>query len=106
MNKLCLFDFDGTLSWLRSGWPELMTRLLSSHLPLLQDEPPEARNKALDGVSFGLSGQATMVQMQQFVKLAELREQKVPSADMLYRDYAFQLNKVVNDRMRKVQLIS
>ncbi|MEE3232613.1 MAG: HAD family hydrolase [Candidatus Latescibacterota bacterium] len=103
MNKLFLFDFDGTLSWLRSGWPELMTSLLSSHLPLLQDETPEARNKTLDGISFGLSGQATMVQMQHFVKLAELREQTVPSADILYRDYAFQLNKVVNDRISSIQ---
>lgn len=28
-----VFDFDGTLSWLRHGWPELMAGLFLKHMP-------------------------------------------------------------------------
>ena len=29
-----VFDFDGTLSWLRHGWPEMMVQLLEEYLPV------------------------------------------------------------------------
>ena len=41
-----VFDFDGTLSWLRHGWPEIMLRLFREHLPRRAGEsrrgPPRA----------------------------------------------------------------
>ena len=80
MNKLFIFDFDGTLSWLRAGWPKIMTQLLSEYLPILQNETEEYRNRLIEDITFGLSGQATMIQMQHFVRLANLRKQIVPSA--------------------------
>ena len=80
MNKLFIFDFDGTLSWLRAGWPKIMTHLLSEYLPLLQNETEEHRNRLIEDITFGLSGQATMIQMQHFVRLANLPKQIVPSA--------------------------
>ena len=28
-----VFDFDGTLSWLRHGWPELMLEVFEENMP-------------------------------------------------------------------------
>ena len=56
-----------------------MTQLLSEYLPILQNETEEYRNRLIGDITFGLSGQATMVQMQHFVRLANLRKQIVPS---------------------------
>ena len=103
MNKLFLFDFDGTLSWLRAGWPKIMTQLLSEHLPTLQDETKQDRNKILENIAFGLSGHATMIQMQHFVKLAKHRKQIVPPASILYQDYLFRLNAVVEKRKKLIR---
>tara|TARA_B100000579_G_scaffold408958_1_gene397543 strand:+ start:31 stop:789 length:759 start_codon:yes stop_codon:yes gene_type:complete len=103
MNKLFIFDFDGTLSWLRAGWPKIMTQLLSKYLPILQNETEEYRNKIIGDITFGLSGQATMVQMQHFVRLANLRKQIVPPASILYQDYLFRLNAIVDNRKKLIR---
>ena len=103
MNKLFIFDFDGTLSWLRAGWPKIMTQLLSEYLPILQNETEEYRNRLIGDITFGLSGQATMIQMQHFVRLANLRKQIVPSASILYQDYLFRLNAIVDNRKKMIR---
>ena len=38
-----LFDFDGTLSLIREGWPEVMTPMFAEMLPALPGETEEAR---------------------------------------------------------------
>lgn len=41
--RAALFDFDGTLSLMRSGWQQIMLRLmLDALLPLAPDDPPGA----------------------------------------------------------------
>src|SRR3954453_14073956 len=42
-----IFDWDGTLSWLRHGWPELMAGLFLPHLPEVPGESAEARHDLL-----------------------------------------------------------
>ena len=40
-----IFDFDGTLSWLRSGWPDVMARLFAEHLPEQLRNSPAVLNE-------------------------------------------------------------
>lgn len=58
-----LFDFDGTLSLIRTGWPEVMTNLFVEVLPRIGDEPEEAlRGLVLDDI-MKLNGKQTIYQM-------------------------------------------
>ena len=44
-----VIDFDGTLSWLRHGWPELMCEIFEVYLPASTIEPcREIRELLLD----------------------------------------------------------
>ncbi|MBP9902482.1 MAG: HAD family hydrolase, partial [Verrucomicrobia bacterium] len=40
-----LFDFDGTLSIIREGWPDVMVQMFVEMLPALPGETPEARRQ-------------------------------------------------------------
>src|SRR6478752_6680360 len=58
-----LFDFDGTLSLIRQGWPEVMVPMFVEALPRLAGEPEEAaRQLVLDDI-MRLNGKQTIYQM-------------------------------------------
>src|SRR5947208_13260035 len=63
-----LFDFDGTLSLLREGWPEVMTPMFVEFLPALPGETEEARRQLCWEDIMRLNGQQTIYQM---IQLAE-----------------------------------
>ncbi len=64
-----LFDFDGTLSLIREGWPEVMVPMM---VDVLQhtgtDEPPEALRALTYDFVMQLNGKQTIYQM---IRLAE-----------------------------------
>jgi phosphoglycolate phosphatase-like HAD superfamily hydrolase len=63
-----LFDFDGTLSLIREGWPAVMVPMFVEMLPPLPNEPEEARRQlCLDDI-MRLNGKQTIYQM---IQLAE-----------------------------------
>src|SRR5208283_2688625 len=58
-----LFDFDGTLSLIREGWPAVMTPMFVEMLPPLPGESEEERRKlCLDDI-MRLTGKQTIYQM-------------------------------------------
>jgi phosphoglycolate phosphatase len=64
--RAALFDFDGTLSLLREGWPRVMTALMREaaeragvHAPL---------DNVIESIVVGLNGKPTIVQMNRFVE--------------------------------------
>jgi len=63
-----LFDFDGTLSLIRQGWPEIMVPMFMEMLPPLPGEPDEVRYKLLYDDITRLTGKQTIYQM---IQLAE-----------------------------------
>jgi phosphoglycolate phosphatase len=63
-----LFDFDGTLSLIREGWPAVMVPMFVEALPALPGESEEARRQlCLDDI-MRLNGKQTIYQM---IQLAE-----------------------------------
>src|SRR5919204_4145588 len=67
--RAVLFDFDGTLSLLREGWPAVMTALMLDELRRTgTDEPGDRLAAVVEGIVIGLNGRPTIVQMQ---RLAE-----------------------------------
>ena len=63
-----LFDFDGTISLIREGWPEIMVPMFVEMLPALPGEPEEARRKLCYEDIMRLNGKQTIYQM---IQLAE-----------------------------------
>jgi phosphoglycolate phosphatase len=58
-----LFDFDGTLSLIREGWPEIMVPMFVEMLPPLAGETDEQRRRlCLDDI-MRLNGKQTIYQM-------------------------------------------
>src|SRR6187399_162325 len=58
-----LFDFDGTLSLIREGWPDVMVPMFVEMLPPLSDETDEQRRRlCLDDI-MRLNGKQTIYQM-------------------------------------------
>ncbi|MSU57047.1 MAG: HAD family hydrolase [Pedosphaera sp.] len=63
-----LFDFDGTLSLIREGWPAVMVPMFVEMLPPSNDESEEARRQLCFDDIMRLNGKQTIYQM---IQLAE-----------------------------------
>jgi phosphoglycolate phosphatase len=82
-----LFDFDGTLSLIREGWPAVMTPMFAELLPPLPDESEDARRQlCLDDI-MRLNGKQTIYQM---IQLAErIRERGGVARDPLWYKHEY-----------------
>ncbi len=59
-----LFDFDGTLSLIREGWPEVMVPMMVEVLAETEtDESPEILHQLVEGFVMQLNGKQTIYQM-------------------------------------------
>src|SRR3954468_15695577 len=68
-----LFDFDGTLSLIRQGWPEVMVPMFVEALPRLPGETEEAVTQLVLDDIMRLNGKQTIYQM---IQLAERIEER------------------------------
>ncbi len=98
-----LFDFDGTLSLIRQGWPEIMTPMFSEMLPPLPGESEAARRQlCLDDI-MRLNGKQTIYQM---IQLAErIRERGgEPKEPLWYKhEYLRRLDERIAERIQGLQ---
>jgi phosphoglycolate phosphatase len=67
--RAVLFDFDGTLSLLREGWPAVMTEMMLAELRGLG--PAEQSADLVNEIVVGLNGRPTIVQMQALAAAVE-----------------------------------
>jgi phosphoglycolate phosphatase len=68
-----LFDFDGTLSLIREGWPEVMVPLFAELLPRRPNESEEEVRRLLYDDIMRLNGKQTIYQMIQFAERVKER---------------------------------
>jgi phosphoglycolate phosphatase-like HAD superfamily hydrolase len=82
-----LFDFDGTLSLIRQGWPEVMVPMFVEMLPPLPGEPPaEVEQLVLEDI-MRLNGKQTIYQM---IRLTErIRERGGEPAEPLWYKHEY-----------------
>ena len=94
-----LFDFDGTLSLIRQGWPEVMAPMFVEMLPRLPGESDEdARRLVFDDI-MRLNGKQTIYQM---IQLAERIRQRgaTPHEPIWYKhEYLRRLDERIRDRI-------
>jgi phosphoglycolate phosphatase len=94
-----LFDFDGTLSLIREGWPEVMVPLFADWLPPLPGETEGARRQVCHEDIMRLNGKQTIYQM---IQLAERIKERggTPRDPLWYKhQYLQRLNERIGHRL-------
>jgi phosphoglycolate phosphatase-like HAD superfamily hydrolase len=94
-----LFDFDGTLSLIRQGWPEVMVPMFVEMLPPQPGETPEALRRLAFEDIMRLNGKQTIYQM---IQLAErIRERGgTPREPLWYKhEYLRRLDVRIRHRL-------
>jgi phosphoglycolate phosphatase len=98
-----LFDFDGTLSLIRQGWPDVMVPMFAEYLPALPGESEAQRRQlCLDDI-MRLNGKQTIYQM---IQLAErIRERGgTPKEPLWYKhEYLRRLDERIASRKEGIR---
>src|SRR5579864_1248284 len=72
--RVCLFDFDGTISLIRSGWMDVMVPMMVEILLDLKSGESEAELRAVvEDFVWKLTGKETIYQMMAFAEHVERR---------------------------------
>ena len=98
-----LFDFDGTLSLIRQGWPDVMVPMFVEMLPPLDGETPEDRAHLCFDDIMRLNGKQTIYQMMQFAERVEERG-GTPQEPLWYKhEYLRRLEGKIQDRIESLR---
>lgn len=95
-----IFDFDGTLSWLRSGWPDIMVQLFLELIPAAQATPEMRRRMRRDVLA--LNGKPSIHQMHRFHEQALTLAVRPPAPDALLALYLARLDAAVRHRVESL----
>jgi len=101
--RAALFDFDGTLSLLREGWPQVMVPMMVEALVQTGSGETETSLRVLvEEFVMALNGRPAIFQMARLVEEIRARggAPELPAAYL--REYDDRLMRVVNARVREV----
>lgn len=98
-----VFDFDGTLSWLRHGWPSLMFDLFYSFYPSDRGESEDEIRDKLDEIILGLNGKPTIFQMIHFSEMLAAMGADRPDPEELRNLYQDRLDQAIARRTNKIR---
>ncbi|MDB6055161.1 MAG: putative phosphatase [Verrucomicrobiales bacterium] len=98
-----IFDFDGTLSWIRHGWPGIMLRLFREWLPPQEGETEQALDDLLMRDILSLNGKPTIHQTRSFASIYNARTTRNVDPDLLLEDYQRRLDAAIASRSQNIQ---
>jgi phosphoglycolate phosphatase len=98
-----LFDFDGTLSLIREGWPEVMLGMFVEMLPRRDEDNPEEVKAMLFDDMMKLNGKQTIYQMIQYAERVKERGGS-PQEPLWYKhEYLRRLEEKLLDRLARLR---
>ena len=97
-----VFDFDGTLSWLRHGWPTIMLDLFRDNFPTRPGETAEQVDHVLEEGILSLNGKPTIFQMRRFVEMVAERDGPALDAEALRQEYQRRLDEAIARRSARI----
>lgn len=98
-----LFDFDGTLSVIREGWPVVMLDLFVEMIPKRADEDLDPLKRMLFEDMMGLNGKQTIYQMMRFAERVRERGGE-PLEPLAYKhEYLRRLELRISARLEELQ---
>ena len=98
--RVALFDFDGTLSLIREGWPRVMVELMVERLreQRLVTEPEAECAAYVEALVMALNGHPTIRQMERFAEEVAARGGTPADPAEYLRQYLDRLMRVVRGR--------
>jgi phosphoglycolate phosphatase-like HAD superfamily hydrolase len=98
--RAVLFDFDGTLSLIREGWPRVMVGMMAEilHARGLADEPEEELWGTVERFVMALNGHPTIRQAERFADEIRARGGHPDEPVVYLREYLDRLMGVVRQR--------
>jgi len=98
-----IFDFDGTLSWLRHGWPQLMASIFRQYFPMRSGETEEQFLDLQLSDILSRNGQPTIFQMMRFCERVQERRGTCPEPETLRREYQNRLDGLIAERTARIR---
>lgn len=98
-----LFDFDGTLSLIRQGWPEVMLPMFLEILPRQNDDTEDALRQMLYDDIMRLNGKQTVYQMMQFAERVQARGGSAREPLWYKNEYLRRLDERIQSRIHGLQ---
>ena len=98
-----LFDFDGTLSLIRQGWPDVMVPMFAEIIPSVPGESEEQRRQLAFEDIMRLNGKQTIYQM---IQLAERVKERggTPDEPLNYKhEYLRRLDARIHHRVEGIR---
>jgi len=97
--RFAVFDFDGTLSLLRTGWQRVMTDLMVAALQTTPRAEAESQLRARTAESvFGMAGRPTVIQMEWLVDEVRQRGGTPQTAETYKHQYLMRLSERIHHR--------
>lgn len=98
-----VFDFDGTLSWLRHGWPEMMRQLFFEYLPATAKTSVGSVGELLLHDILSLNGKPSIHQMRLGAERIQLWGGVSPKPERLLEEYQRRLDAAIVERTRRIE---
>jgi len=92
-----IFDFDGTLSWLRHGWPRIMLTGFLDYAPTEWREDAAIQRELLADI-LSLNGKPTIHQMRSFADHLRRVADETVDPEHLLAEYEVRLHKAIAER--------
>lgn len=97
-----VFDFDGTLSWLRHGWPQKMLETFLEHAPAHWRQDGHLCAELLADI-LSLNGKPSIHQLALCCERARAAGFEVPNAERLLEKYLPTIRNVVTERISAIR---
>jgi phosphoglycolate phosphatase-like HAD superfamily hydrolase len=94
-----VFDFDGTIAWLKHGWPDVMANLLLPYFPA----QTEGTLRTLRAEILALNGKPPIFQIRRSLEMAGQSGEMLPEPEQLLKEYAFRLGDTIKERVAEIR---
>jgi phosphoglycolate phosphatase len=98
-----LFDFDGTISLIREGWPEVMLPMFLEMLPKQNGDTDDDLKRVLLDDIMRLNGKQTIYQMIQFADRVRERGGKAKEPLWYKNEYLRRLDQHIHERIEGIR---
>ena len=97
-----IFDFDGTLSWLRHGWPQIMLEVFLKYAPARWRDEPSIKARLLSDI-LSLNGKPSIHQLERCCECLRDAGEVSPSPQALLDEYLPMLRAIVDRRIATIR---
>ena len=98
-----VFDFDGTLSLLRHGWPDIMLGMFMEMLPRQTGEDEAVLHAELHDEVLAYNGRQTIHQMVRFAERMAARGGQLREPQFYLAEYTLRLERAINTRSQRIR---